>query len=54
MHTHVMNVMSAVNSSPVNFFDPDIKKYPFWKNVDKIKVDMTKGDCIFVPAYHYY
>ena len=41
-------------TSPVNFFNPNMKKYPFWKDVQKLRVDMSAGDCIFVPAYHYY
>lgn len=25
---HIANAVGAVNGSPINFFDPDIKKYP--------------------------
>ena len=48
------NKFKARQSSPINFFNPDIKKYPFWKNVDKTLVEMKPGDCLFIPAYHYY
>ena len=54
MFTGLTNAIKGINSSPINFFDPDLKKYPFWKNVDKLRVEMNEGDCIFIPAYHYY
>ena len=54
MFTGLTNAIKGINSSPINFFDPDLKKYPFWKNVDKLTVEMNEGDCIFIPAYHYY
>lgn len=50
----VANTIKAINGSPINFFNPDIKKYPYWKDVQKIRVDMNGGDCIFIPAYNYY
>lgn len=42
------------DSSPVNFFSPNLKKFPHFKNVDKVEVKMDAGDCVFIPAYHYY
>lgn len=50
----INNVRKARNSSPIDFFSPNVKKYPYWKDVQKFRVDMDKGDCIFVPAFNYY
>ena len=48
------NAVAAINSSPINFFDPNRKKYPFWDKVDKQYVDLRAGACLFIPAFHYY
>lgn len=49
-----LNFQKGKQSSPINFFSPNIKKYPFWKNVDKLRLNLKPGDCVFIPAYHYY
>lgn len=46
--------LETYDSSPVNFFSPNLKRYPHFKNVDKLQIRMEAGDCIFVPAYYYY
>ena len=40
--------------SPVNFFIPDRKKYPHFKNVKVQFVHVNQGDCLFVPAFYFY
>jgi len=47
----------TVNTSPVDFFSPMLKKFPHFKNiglVDKKNPDLKAGDCIFIPAYYFY
>ena len=47
----------SVNTSPVNFFSPLLKKFPHFKNigiVDKKAPVLKAGDCVFVPAYYFY
>jgi len=42
------------NSSPVNFWMPDLTKYPFFEDAEKEAVHLAPGDCIYIPAYYYY
>jgi len=49
-----INHQKGRSSSPINFFQPNMKKFPYWKDINKFRTDMEKGDCIFIPAYNYY
>ena len=40
--------------SPVNFFKPDLDKYPEYAGTTEQQIHMLKGDCLFIPAYYYY
>lgn len=46
--------MTHQNVSPVNFFMPDLKKYPLFKDATRTAVHLKPGDCMFIPAYFYY
>ena len=41
--------------SPVKFYDPNLERYPRFKNVKWTRVDMNPGDILFLPRYmlHY-
>jgi hypothetical protein len=39
--------------SPVDFFDPDYKLFPFARNVKFLEAELKAGDCMYVPAYFY-
>jgi len=43
-----------MNVSPVNFWMPDVKKFPLYKDAIKQIVNLEPGDCVFMPAYYYY
>ena len=41
--------------SPVNFFMPDLNKFPLFQTSLKQKnVHLSKGDCLFIPAFYFY
>jgi len=42
------------NVSPVNFFMPDIKKYPNFMEVEREFINLSTGDCAFIPAFYHY
>ena len=42
------------NVAAVNFFMPNLEKYPFFDNVQKFSVQLAKGDCVFIPAYYFH
>lgn len=39
--------------TPLDFFNPDIKLYPFAREVNFLYAKLKAGDCMFVPAYFY-
>ena len=39
--------------SPVDFFDPDFKLFPFARNVKFLEAELKAGDCMYVPAYFF-
>lgn len=41
------------DESPVDFFEPEFRKFPFAQNVNFIEVTLQAGDCMYVPAYFY-
>lgn len=41
------------NSTPVDFFNVDYKKYPLVYQFNFIEVTLNGGDCIYIPAYYY-
>jgi ribosomal protein L16 Arg81 hydroxylase len=44
-----------MNQSPVNFFDPDYEKYPYFMDIDrKYTVILHEGDCLYIPAYYWH
>lgn len=43
-----------VNVSPVNFFTPDLDKFPHFKRAIKEIVYINSGDCLFIPAFYFY
>ena len=42
------------NVSPVNFFIPNLTKYPYFADVQKFNAKLKKGDCVFIPAYFFH
>jgi len=46
--------IQQANVSPVNFFMPKQKAHPFFSEAAKQTSNLEKGDCIFIPAFHYY
>lgn len=38
------------NKSPVNFFYPDLKKYPLFKEVKPVMVVVKEGETIYIPS----
>jgi len=45
---------SQLNVCPVNFFLPNLVKYPNFERALRYPVNIESGDCIFVPAYFFY
>ena len=45
-----------VRLSPVNFFEPDLSKYPAFAEIGEhlYSVELAKGDCLFIPAFVYH
>jgi hypothetical protein len=41
------------SETPIDFFSPDFKVYPFAKEVKFLYVKLKAGDCVYVPAYYY-
>lgn len=41
------------DETPINFFKPDIKYFPFSKDVPFLSVTLHAGDCLYIPAYYY-
>lgn len=43
------------NISPVNFFMPDLEKFPLFKDTVKHNVvHLGSGDCLYIPSFYYY
>lgn len=42
------------NVAAVNFFIPNLEKYPYFTDVQKFSVVLSKGDCLFIPAYYFH
>ena len=43
------------NESPVNLFAPDTHRYPNFRFVDNhYTVTLTRGDCLYIPAFYFY
>lgn len=38
------------NKSPVNFFNPDFKKYPLFRNVKAQMIVVKEGETIYIPS----
>lgn len=49
---YVMREHSHV--APVNFFIPDLNKYPYFSGATRQQVNLATGDCVFIPAYYFY
>ena len=43
-----------LNVSPVNFFVPNLKKYPHFSQASTYQVRLEPGDCVFVPAFYFF
>ena len=41
------------DSTPVDFFNPDDKQFPFLKDVPFLEASLAPGDCLYVPAFYY-
>ena len=41
------------DDTPLDFFEPNLKKYPFAKEVRFIDAVLEAGDCLYVPAFYY-
>lgn len=39
--------------TPVDFFEPNPKLYPFTRDVNFLKAKLKAGDCMYVPAFYY-
>ena len=39
--------------TPLDFFDPDYRQYPFARDVNFLHAKLKAGDCMYVPAYFY-
>lgn len=46
--------LDVVNTSPVNFFAPDMEKFKKYVHTYDESVLLRRGDCLFIPAYYYY
>jgi hypothetical protein len=33
---------------------PDLKKFPHFKSAIKETIALSKGDCLFIPAFYFY
>jgi hypothetical protein len=42
------------NVSPVNFWMPNMARYPMFANAHREAVHLAPGDCLFIPAFYYY
>lgn len=40
-----------MNYSPINFFKGEFDKYPLFKEANRIHITLSKGDCMYVPAF---
>mmetsp|Transcript_9315 Transcript_9315/g.14089 ORF Transcript_9315/g.14089 Transcript_9315/m.14089 type:complete len:125 (-) Transcript_9315:43-417(-) len=40
-------------STPIDFFEPNERLYPFTKTVSFINATLEAGDCMYVPAFYY-
>lgn len=40
--------------SPVNFWMPNLEKYPNFREAEQYAEHLAPGDCLFIPAFHYY
>lgn len=47
-----------VNTSPINFFSDNsgkiLERWPHYENAQRKKIELSKGDCAFIPAYNFY
>lgn len=43
----------APDETPINFFKPDYKNFPFAKHVVFLNLTLHAGDCLYIPAYYY-
>jgi hypothetical protein len=41
------------DTSPIDFFQPNFKKFPFAEQARFLDVVVSAGDCLYVPAYFY-
>ena len=41
-------------TSPVNFFIHFDRKFPHFKDAEKFNVNLSLGDCVFIPAFYFY
>ena len=39
--------------TPLDFFNPDYRQFPFAKDVNFLHAKLKAGDCMYVPAYFY-
>jgi hypothetical protein len=42
------------NFSPVNFFKAEYGRFPEFKKVNRMYVNLEKGDCLYIPAFWWY
>jgi len=42
------------NVAPVNFFIPNLEKFPLFRSATRNQVNLEAGDCVFIPAYYFY
>jgi hypothetical protein len=43
----------APDETPINFFKPDLKNFPFAESAVYLDVILHAGDCLYIPAYYY-
>lgn len=48
-----VNETLAKYETPINFFNPNVKKYPWTRVVNFLGATLNAGDCMYVPAYYY-
>jgi hypothetical protein len=46
--------IKQIRDSPVNFFIPNMKKYPHFGSTFRKQVNLEQADCVFIPAYFYF
>lgn len=46
--------IKQANTSPVNFFMPKQQSFPFFSEASRQVMNLEKGDCMFIPAFHFY